>query len=145
MSLLDFSRRELFLWDLKVDPMRNDEMVDFVLYIIQQFQHSDSLDYSPIEALAMVKKLLKFEPLTPLTGQDDEWRDVGSGMKQNIRCSRVFKDQSGRSFDIDAYMFINIDGKIYTNSDSSMDVTFPYTPATAYVSELDYYGRWKDI
>lgn len=63
--------------------------------------------------------------LTPLTGADDEWEDVGAlsngePMRQNIRCSTVFSDGSGRCYDID--------------TPGRPTITFPYWPACANVS-----------
>jgi hypothetical protein len=51
-------------------------------------------------AAPVLQKLIAGKPLSPLTGQDDEWFDVssasgGNPMWQNIRCSTVFRDGSG--------------------------------------------------
>lgn len=81
-------------------------------------------------------KLLAFEPLGPLTGEPDEWHEVGPGVFQNTRCSRVFKDASqydGQAYDIDAVVFREPSGACFTSRDSRKVVTFPYTPKTVYV------------
>ena len=63
---------------------------------------------------------------------------------QNKRCSRVFRQEDrfdGQAYDIQGKVFIehgyDEDGKettySYTNSDSNVPVTFPYTPKTEYV------------
>ena len=84
----------------------------------------------------LVGKLLRYEPIGPLTGQPDEWMEVGHGVFQNRRCGRVFKDAEvfdGQAYDLDGKVFREPDGFCFTNRDSRVPVTFPYTPATVYV------------
>lgn len=54
----------------------------------------------------ILQRLIAGKALSPLTGADDEWMEVGTGLFQNIRCSSVFKDprfHDGKlAFDIDA-------------------------------------------
>jgi len=38
-------------------------------------------------------RLVQFKPLTPLTGEDDEWVEVETGVWQNKRCPFIFKDK----------------------------------------------------
>jgi hypothetical protein len=40
----------------------------------------------------VLQRLIAGLPLSPLTGADDEWIEVGPGVYQNKRCSSVFKD-----------------------------------------------------
>lgn len=63
--------------------------------------------------------------LTPLTGADDEWMDVsnasgGLPVRQNLRCSTVFSDETGRCYDID--------------TPGRPTITFPYMPDEIRVS-----------
>jgi len=64
--------------------------------------------------------------LTPLTGADSEWMDVsdasgGRGpVRQNVRCSTVFSDETGRCYDID--------------TPGRPTITFPYMPTEIGVS-----------
>lgn len=64
----------------------------------------------------VLQRLIAGKPLTPLTGDDDEWYDpVGDGeVLQNMRCGTVFKypNMGNRVIDIDT-------GKM---------ITFPYSP-----------------
>ena len=85
----------------------------------------------------MLEKLLKFEPLVPLTGEDWEWNEVGDGVFQNNRCSHVFKQADrfdGQAYDIQGKVFVEACGTAYTNRDSHVPVTFPYTPKTEFVN-----------
>ncbi|QDU34251.1 hypothetical protein KS4_23170 [Poriferisphaera corsica] len=82
-------------------------------------------------------KLAEYEPLTPLTGEDDEWNDISAYSDnpkwQNKRDSRVFKDKGGNASFIKGKVFFGPDGIGYTNSDSHVPVTFPFTPKTEYI------------
>lgn len=55
-------------------------------------------------AALVLMRLIAGKPLTPLTGDDDEWNDIsemsGQTMFQNRRCSSVFKDAE-RAYSID--------------------------------------------
>lgn len=89
-------------------------------------------------AIDVINKLLSFEPLTPLTGESDEWNEVGPGVYQNKRCSRVFSETGapeGHAYDIKGKVFTR-EGEEYsfTNKDSHTSVTFPYVPYTEYVT-----------
>jgi hypothetical protein len=84
----------------------------------------------------LLRTLLRFEPATPLTGEDDEWfiHDHDDHCyAQNKRCGRVFKERDGSAYDIDARVFRDPDGSCWTNSDSALPVTFPYVPKTEVV------------
>ena len=85
-----------------------------------------------------IEKALSWEPITPLTGEDDEWGDVsglsGRLLWQNKRCSRVFKDADGSCYDVQGRVFREPSGACYTNGNSRAAVVFPYVPHTEYVA-----------
>lgn len=68
---------------------------------------------------------MAFGPLSPLTGEDSEWNEIGEGRFQNRRSSRVFKDEDGRAYDIEGRVFRDGAG-CYTSRDSRVYVEFPY-------------------
>ncbi len=78
--------------------------------------------------------LAEWLPLTPLTGEDDEWQlvDGYSGepneMKYyNKRCPRVIKYGNGRAMDSEGVIF-SYDGKTWFRDENSfVDISFPYT------------------
>lgn len=90
---------------------------------------------------SLLRKLLAQEPLTPLTGADDEWNDVGeiSGRPwwQNKRCSRVFKEADGIAYDVQGIVWRDKSGFTYTNGKSRVNVVFPYTPQTEVRNALE--------
>ncbi len=75
----------------------------------------------------LFNKLSRFQPITPLTGKDDEWNEVGTGTYQNRRCSHVFKED-GKAYNIYGKIFREKNGATFTNRDSRVPVTFPCTP-----------------
>lgn len=105
---------------------------DAVMKMIKVFAHEGHSGFSAGMAISVFEKVARFEPLTPLTGADSEWMEVGKGMFQNVRCSHVFK-QNGQAYDIDGKVFREPDGSCFTNFDSRVPVTFPYTPKREYV------------
>jgi hypothetical protein len=78
-------------------------------------------------AVSMFGRLAMFEPLSPLTGEDDEWNKIGPDEYQNKRCSSIFK-KFGSAYNIEGIIFRDKDGHTYINSDSRVYVTFPCMP-----------------
>jgi len=76
----------------------------------------------------IVSTVVMFKPLTPLTGEDDEWNEVGDGVFQNRRMSSVFKDESGKAYWISGRVFREPSGVTYTSGDSRVYIDFPWTP-----------------
>ena len=121
----------------------NVMMRKHVLHMMQEFANEGHSGFSASYAIGILTKLLDFKPLSPLTGEDDEWvnvRDYGPEPHyQNKRRSSVFKDADGSCYDIDGKVFwewaMPYEGRepqepyksYYTSRDSSVPVTFPYT------------------
>ena len=83
----------------------------------------------------LVGRLLRYEPIGPLTGKPDEWVEVSDGVYQNRRCGRVFKQAdrfNGQGYDLDGIVWEEPDGSRFTNAESMVPVVFPYTPVTEY-------------
>ena len=106
-----------------------------VMKLIEIFADEGHSGMSASVAISLFEKLARFEPLTPLTGDDDEWTEIGEHngpLYQNKRCSHVFKDNSG-AYDIDGRIFREPSGACFTSRESRVPVTFPYTPKREYV------------
>lgn len=114
-----------------------DEMQDMIeehiLNIVRIFSDEGHSGTTAPYTINVLNKLLRFEPLTPLTGADDEWNEVGDGIWQNRRCGHVFKDESGAAYDSTGRVFVEPDGGAYTNHESRVPITFPYTPKIEYI------------
>ena len=81
----------------------------------------------------LLYKLLRYEPIGPLTGDDDEWVEVADGIHQNRRCGRVFKQADrfdGQAYDVDGIVWVDEDGSTFTNPGSLVPIVFPYRPKT---------------
>lgn len=109
-----------------------------VLDIVEIFSNQGHTGHSAAATVAIVEKLLRFEPLTPLTGDEDEWTHIdpaigGHILAQNKRCSRVFRRNDGTTFDVEGRVYREPDGTTYLTKGSATPVTFPYTPVTEVV------------
>lgn len=82
-----------------------------LLRVFAEQGHSGS---SAPYAVALFEKLAMWKPISPLTGADDEWIEVGTNQWQNRRNSSVFKDADGL-----AYWY---EGRVFWEWFSSPDV-----------------------
>lgn len=117
--------------DDEMQALMNTQLKELVL-VFSTHGHSG---FSAAWARALLSKLLAYEPIGPLTGEPHEWVEVGAGVFQNNRCGRVFKQAdrfNGQAYDLDGIVWEEPDGSRFTNSESLVPVTFPYTPATEY-------------
>lgn len=102
-----------------------------ILELINVFSNQHHSGFTATYVIDILQRLLHYKPLTPLTGEDDEWEDVTSyGYDtltfQNKRCSAVFKDDRG-AYWVEGKIFSSDLGHTwYTNSDSCVPVTFPF-------------------
>ena len=136
MSLRDFAREELTSAGLfDKDSDYNGMLGESVMRLIETFAAEGHSGMSASLALQAFTTLANGNPLTPLTGADDEWTDVSDGLLQNRRCSHVFKGANG-AYDIDGIIFRDPDGSTVTNGDSRVPVTFPYTPQSIVVDRV---------
>ncbi len=120
------------------DGKFNDDMQELickhVLKLLDVFADEGHSGSSAPYAIRLFKQLASFEPIMPLSGDADEWNEVGEGMFQNNRCSHVFKDSAdGQAYDCEGRIFREPNGSCFTSKDSRVMVTFPYTPKREYV------------
>ncbi|MCK5128108.1 MAG: hypothetical protein KAR42_17765 [candidate division Zixibacteria bacterium] len=116
----------------KFDEGSQKWMCDQIIELLELFSTHGHSGTSAPYAINLFSKLAKFKPIVPLTGEDEEWNKCGDGSFQNNRCSHVFRE-GDRTYDIQGKVFREPDGCCYTNSDSRVDINFPYTPKTEYV------------
>lgn len=138
MNMVEWSKVELdrLLKDGNEEGMQK-EINEDILDIVKKFSSQGHSGFSASYALGIIKRLLDWKPIQPLTGEDDEWYDVptwddGENQQQNKRCTAVFR----RNFDnstayyIDGKVFSDDGGKTwFTNGKrgSFVAVTFPYS------------------
>lgn len=139
---ISFAKSEL----ARIRSSEPDEMQDaiekHVLKMVRAFSDEGHSGSSASYTIGILEKVLRFEPLTPLTGDDDEWNEVGEGYWQNRRCSHIFRDDTG-TYDSQGRVFVEPDGCAYTSRESRVYVTFPYTPKTEYVHRKGRDGRGR--
>jgi hypothetical protein len=86
-----------------------------VMELCHTFAQQGHSGFSANYVLKLFNTLGKWKPLLPLTGEDDEWGDplkMGSGIcYQNNRCSSVFKEEDGRCYYGDGYVFFDFRDK----------------------------------
>lgn len=129
MSLVTYAKSELDRIGAGEDGMQ-EMMNNHIIHMVEEFSKEGHSGFSANYAIGALERLLRFLPLTPLTGEDDEWNEIAEGEFQNKRDSAVFK-KDGQAYDIDGYIFSSDDGETwYTNSKSRKNITFPYYPPT---------------
>lgn len=137
MSLVEHAKAELALIGSDDGDEMQSAMNSHILTMVGHFAEEGHSGFSASYAIGILEKLLRFEPLTPLTGDDAEWTDMSEygpePVWQNKRCSRVFKAADGSAYDIDGKVFREPNGASFTSRDSRVPVTFPYIPKTEYV------------
>lgn len=161
MALLDYAKSELHRISLDNGDEYNQMMYDHILHMVEEFSNEGHSGMSAGYAIAILTKLLDYKPLSPLTGEDDEWvfLDYGTDSRwQNIRCGKIFKDAEGNAYNIEGKVFWEWSKRpyaedepgypgwtepykaYYTCRESRTPVTFPYT-----VSDKPIYEwRWSD-
>lgn len=113
MSIIMQARRELELINCGHDD--SNAMLDLLQRFFARWDSGGAVSW----AAPVLARLIAGKPLSPLTGADHEWMEVGEQqgrLFQNIRCSTVFKDDAG-AYDI--------------ARDTRQPVTFPYWPERA--------------
>lgn len=130
MTNLEYAKSELDRIG-KDDEGYQDLMNNHILEIIEVFSKQGHSGFSASYAINVLERLLRYKPLSALTGDDDEWEKGISGNWQNKRCCSVFKDKDGNVYDIDAVVCSDNGGITWFSSNRfRKKVTFPYYPPT---------------
>lgn len=114
-----------------------DVMNSNVLDIVRIFSEQGHSGFSASYAIAQIRRLLDWKPLTPLTGEEDEWNG-----RQNTRYSAVFRNEDGTAYNIEGKIFTDNGGQSwYSCRESFVPVTFPYnvpeSPTRVYKYHFD--------
>lgn len=138
-SSVEYAKSELARITKDGDGLQNainKNIIDIIEFFASQGHSGFTAGY----AMSILERLFCFKPITPLTGEDDEWTNVsdemGQRLFQNKRCSSVFKttDAQGNTievYDVDAIVYSDNGGLTwFTSSRFRKNVTFPYEPPT---------------
>lgn len=106
----------------KGDSLLIAEFVPEILALIEKFgnsgQSGGSAPYTAGAITSTLKKLLMFQPIAPITGEETEWSDsISKNTFQNNRCYALFKEsKNGDPYYLDAIVWKNQKGFCYTGS-----------------------------
>lgn len=140
MSIVSYAESEMDRIGMTADSEdeMNVMMRKHILHMVNEFAKEGHSGFSSRYAINILSTLLDWRPLSPLTGEDDEWTEIGDNHWQNKRASSVFKDETGaywgegRVFweivkdnpeDINAEPYKTY----FTSRDSRVPITFPFT------------------
>lgn len=141
MSISDFAKSELTRAGLFDEDSDYGGMLgQSVMKLIDVFSDEGHSGFSAGMAISLFEKLARFEPITPLSGDDSEWMEIYDGEWQNKRCPHVFKDSNG-AYDSEGRIFRDPDGSCFTSRDSRVAITFPYVPTREYVDRIGTGGE----
>jgi len=134
MSYVEHAEREFKAMGWRSDDPDDPQnwVCDNVIELLKVFGEQGHSGSSAPYVMEVFKKAAMFELLCPLTGEDNEWQDVGDGVFQNNRCGHVFKDGRG-AYDSNGRIFRDPKGYTFISYKSRVPVTFPYTPTREYV------------
>jgi len=143
-NMLEYAKSELDRIGMTEDGDEYNAMGrNAILELVEKFAEQGHSGFSASYVTNCLEKLLRWEPLSPLTGEDSEWTLLeydDETRYQNKRCSRVFKDFDGRAYDIEGKVFwdwyTNEDGEksksYFACKESRVYIDFPYVPTTVY-------------
>jgi hypothetical protein len=138
-NILKHAERELSLIGYDGKDAYNNMAKAAIMELLATFANQRHSGFSASYVTDIFNKLARFETLSPLTGENNEWNDVTemSGDRktlfQNNRNSAVFKDDTGCYY-INACLWVEDNGNTYANKKSRGYIkSFPFTPKTFYV------------
>lgn len=144
MDFIEHAEYELKNIGYKGEPVgendQNHVVYTGIMDIVKRFDEMDIHGIFADYTVCALERLLRHCPLSPLTGEDDEWIDASDslpGCWQNKRYPHVYKD-SQKAWDDQAIIFIDPNGYRFTDHRSRRDIDkFPYSPAKEYVEVVD--------
>lgn len=164
-ELVSFARKELEMLFSKNEQDNENTRIqkiinDDILEIINVFSKQGHSGFSESYAIGMLKRLLEYKPILPLTGDESEWNDCGLSddndekvVYQNKRCPAVFKCLNKRTGNsestyIDKYAFSDNGGLTWFASNRVMHllglnnvIEFPFVvpdkPENIYIKYLN--------
>lgn len=99
----------------------------------------------------VIKKILLFKPISPITGTEEEWEEYSKGKFQNKRDCAIFKEgKKGFPYYLDAIIwkgeedYDTFTGKVDGIS-SHQSIKFPFVPKSFYIDVVKKpYNKKKD-
>jgi hypothetical protein len=118
-----------------------EEFIPEMLLLIDKFgnsgQSGGSAPYTANAICNTLRKLMLFEPISPISGIDEEWMEVSNEVYQNKRCGSIFKQSiNGTPYYLDAIVWQGEDdwdsftGTVCGISSRQYIKKFPFKPKT---------------
>ena len=113
------------------DPMQQQAM-RCIMELVETFADQGHSGFSGNYVLRYFDRLARFQPIGPLTGEENEWQNLKDhgdpDTDQNIRCGSVFRKHGDNStaYNIEGKIFVDEDGITYLCAESRVPVIFPY-------------------
>ncbi len=132
-NILKHAERELSLIGYDGKDEYNNMAKAAIMELLATFANQRHSGFSASYVTDIFNKLARFETLSPLTGENNEWNHVSEDLWQNNRDSAVFRNKDGCYY-LDAFVWIDKEGCGYTDKKSRGYIkSFPFTPKTFYV------------
>ena len=127
-KFIEYAKSELDR--IQKDEYGMQEMINNdILEILEKFADQGHSGFSANYVINVLERLIRWKPISPLTGEEDEWITVDESTKQNKRCSGVFLKQDGTAYDIDGIIVSDNGGITWFSSGRfQKEITFPYMP-----------------
>lgn len=98
-NLVAYARDEMRRAGLYDDDSDYGGMIpDAVIDVVRAFSRAGHSGGSAALVTAILERVLRFQPLTPLTSNPDEWMEVGEGLWQSKRQPSVFSHDGGQTW-----------------------------------------------
>lgn len=134
MDMIEYAKNELDIMCPPDENGRKEPMQEAIekniMDIVRMFADQGHSGTTASYVLGILGRVMRYKPLTPLTGADDEWNDIGGGEEQNKRCFSVFRynHDNATAYDIEGKVFSDDGGQtFYGCRESHVPVTFHYT------------------
>lgn len=137
--MIEYAKKEL-KYLLDSEEKYDNMMAENVLELLSVFVSQGHSGFSASWCIQLFSRLVMYKPLSPLTGEDDEWQKVDYNLFQNKRCPSVFKEgKNGKAYNIEARTFSDDGGETWFYSRKSWEfIDFPYTvpnePEKSYIN-----------
>ena len=138
MNLLEHAKLEFEILGWPGECEMQQLACENILELLKVFSEQGHSGSSAPYILNHFQMLAKFDPISPLTGRDEEWAEVSDGVFQNKRSSDVFKNgRNGRAYWIHGKIFKDKNGGTYTSKDSRVYIDFPWVKPRPEIVEVE--------
>lgn len=134
--MADFSTTDMYKHAVREMSLGNvpPKARSVVFRILQAMLESELDEFDAYRALKTAEGLYGFMPMTELTGEDVEWKEVTEEgvpfTHVNIRCPRIFKTEDGRYVDLMRFAWRAPTGELTFDERGAQYVDMPYWPRT---------------